>query len=197
MRPGRKAGRGFDSGAAGSPSGLRRFALCRRQPPRQPSAAVSYRQRPRRQRSWRRSGGALSPPFGCTRTRPPGSRQSFTSAKLMGLVGWPGVPAQRWADTFPRGGRQAEQAAPLCAVPSPARLPATRGHCRFAAAAAGQGGASRSGRGQLHATAASQARTARRSWWVALQTLWLVVAPGVPAAPLFGSSRRGSGWRRG
>lgn len=64
IRPGRKAGRGFDSGAAGSPSGLRRLASFQRQHTRQPSAVVLYRQRPRRHRSWRTSGGALSPPFG-------------------------------------------------------------------------------------------------------------------------------------
>ena len=167
----RRSGASIQKEAAGSPSGLRRLASFQRQHTRQPSAALLYRQRPRRHRSWRTSGGALSPAFGCTRTRPQGSRQAFPSAKRMGLVGWPGVPAQRWADTFPRGGRQAEQAAPLCAVPSPARLPAKRGHVRFAASAAGQGGASRSGRGLLHATAAAHARTARHRRWLALQPL--------------------------
>lgn len=88
----------------------------------------------------------------------------------MGLVGWPGVPAQRCADTFPRRGRQAERAAPLCSVPSPARLPNKRSHFQFAASAAGQGDARRAGRGQLNSTAAAHARTARRSTWAALQT---------------------------
>lgn len=167
----RKSGASIQKGAAGSPSGLRRLASLQRQHARPPSAALLYRQRPRRHRSWRTSGGALSPPFACTRTRPQGSRKAFPLAWLMGVVGWPGVPAQRRADSFPRCGRLAERAAPLCAVPSPARLPAKRGHSGFATFAAGQGGASRSGRGQLHATAPAHARTASRSNVAALHTL--------------------------